>query len=204
MDMKGYYSVSLTKKHTKHSFFSPQFTTRQHQCKQENHLVSEQTSLLNHSLKLSSSTSQNNLPPILHVFVTLLLFFTSISPILSHPILSNSTSSQQLISHNNNVNQTFRPDVALHKLKRIRAHLKKINKPAVKTIKAFCFLLLLQYFLHFSCDSVIWIKFFYFFLLQSPDGDLIDCIISHQQPAFDHPKLKGHKPLVIHLIFHPM
>ncbi|KAI5417052.1 uncharacterized protein LOC127073953 [Lathyrus oleraceus] len=164
MDMKGYYSVSLTKKHTKHSFFSPQFTTRQHQCKQENHLVSEQTSLLNHSLKLSSSTSQNNLPPILHVFVTLLLFFTSISPILSHPILSNSTSSQQLISHNSNVNQTLRPDVALHKLKRIRAHLKKINKPAVKTIK-------------------------------SPDGDLIDCIISHQQPAFDHPKLKGQKPL---------
>ncbi|XP_058762796.1 protein neprosin-like [Vicia villosa] len=162
MDMKGYYSVSLTKKHMKHSFFSPQFTTRQHQCKQENHLVSEQTSLLNHSLKLSSSTSsQNTLPPILLVFVTLLLFFT---PILSHPIVINSTSSQQLVSHTNNVNQTFRPDFALRKLKRIRAHLKKINKPPIKTIK-------------------------------SPDGDVIDCIISHQQPAFDHPKLKGQKPL---------
>jgi hypothetical protein len=34
-------------------------------------------------------------------------------------------------------------------------------------------------------------------LYQSPDGDLIDCVLSHQQPAFDHPKLKGHKPLVI-------
>ncbi|CAI8584475.1 unnamed protein product, partial [Vicia faba] len=85
------------------------------------------------------------------------------NPILSHPILSNSTSSQ-LISHTNNVNQTFRPDFALRNLNRIRAHLKKINKPPVKTIK-------------------------------SPDGDLIDCIISHQQPAFDHPKLKGQKPL---------
>ncbi|KAA8533190.1 hypothetical protein F0562_033277 [Nyssa sinensis] len=46
----------------------------------------------------------------------------------------------------------------------IRTHLKKINKPAVKTI-------------------------------QSPDGDLIDCVVAHQQPAFDHHQLKGQKPL---------
>ncbi|THU71662.1 hypothetical protein C4D60_Mb04t03840 [Musa balbisiana] len=31
--------------------------------------------------------------------------------------------------------------------------------------------------------------------VQSPDGDLIDCVPSHLQPAFDHPKLKGLKPL---------
>ncbi|KAK7367831.1 hypothetical protein VNO80_09849 [Phaseolus coccineus] len=31
--------------------------------------------------------------------------------------------------------------------------------------------------------------------IQSPDGDVIDCVVSHQQPAFDHPILKGHKPL---------
>ncbi|KAK1279418.1 hypothetical protein QJS04_geneDACA002771 [Acorus gramineus] len=31
--------------------------------------------------------------------------------------------------------------------------------------------------------------------IQSPDGDLIDCVPSHLQPAFDHPKLKGQKPL---------
>ncbi|RHN63486.1 putative neprosin [Medicago truncatula] len=163
MDMKGYYSVSWTNKYMKDSFFSFQLTRRQHQCKQENHVVSEQTTTsLNHSLKLSSSTSLNTLSPILHLFVTLLLFFTSISPILSHPIVSNSTSSQ--VQSHSKANQTFRPDVALHKLKRIRAHLKKINKLPVKTIK-------------------------------SPDGDLIDCIISHQQPAFDHPLLKGQKPL---------
>ncbi|XP_022881704.1 uncharacterized protein LOC111398831 [Olea europaea var. sylvestris] len=29
----------------------------------------------------------------------------------------------------------------------------------------------------------------------SPDGDLIDCVLSHQQPAFDHPLLKGQKPM---------
>ncbi|KAG5604697.1 hypothetical protein H5410_026189 [Solanum commersonii] len=31
--------------------------------------------------------------------------------------------------------------------------------------------------------------------IKSPDGDLIDCVLSHQQPAFDHPQLKGQKPL---------
>ncbi|KAG5522126.1 hypothetical protein RHGRI_034351 [Rhododendron griersonianum] len=31
--------------------------------------------------------------------------------------------------------------------------------------------------------------------IQSPDGDLIDCVLSHQQPAFDHPQLKGQNPL---------
>ncbi|BBH03790.1 Protein of Unknown Function D [Prunus dulcis] len=31
--------------------------------------------------------------------------------------------------------------------------------------------------------------------LRSPDGDVIDCVLSHLQPAFDHPELKGQKPL---------
>lgn len=31
--------------------------------------------------------------------------------------------------------------------------------------------------------------------LQSPDGDLIDCVAAHQQPAFDHPRLRGQRPL---------
>ncbi|KAF3629050.1 putative cell division cycle protein 48 -like protein [Capsicum annuum] len=34
------------------------------------------------------------------------------------------------------------------------------------------------------------------YLRKSPDGDLIDCVLSHLQPAFDHPHLKGMKPLV--------
>ncbi|XP_027122048.1 protein neprosin-like [Coffea arabica] len=31
--------------------------------------------------------------------------------------------------------------------------------------------------------------------IESPDGDLIDCVPSHLQPAFDHPLLKGQKSL---------
>ncbi|KAF4369850.1 hypothetical protein G4B88_026900 [Cannabis sativa] len=30
---------------------------------------------------------------------------------------------------------------------------------------------------------------------QSSDGDVIDCVLAHLQPAFDHPLLKGQKPL---------
>ncbi|XP_021762877.1 uncharacterized protein LOC110727604 [Chenopodium quinoa] len=79
--------------------------------------------------------------------VSLLAVASILSPVLSSPN-----------------NQTFEPERELQKLRRIRAHLKKINKPAVKTIK-------------------------------SSDGDLIDCVPSHLQPAFDHPELKGQKPL---------
>ncbi|OEL33170.1 hypothetical protein BAE44_0005808 [Dichanthelium oligosanthes] len=31
-------------------------------------------------------------------------------------------------------------------------------------------------------------------MIQSPDGDVIDCVPTHLQPAFEHPKLRGHKP----------
>ncbi|KAI3694187.1 hypothetical protein L1987_77148 [Smallanthus sonchifolius] len=62
------------------------------------------------------------------------------------------------------LNQSFRPGEESKKIRLIRTHLMKINKPAVKTI-------------------------------QSPDGDILDCVMAHHQPAFDHPVLKGTKPL---------
>ncbi|XP_066308985.1 protein neprosin-like [Miscanthus floridulus] len=31
--------------------------------------------------------------------------------------------------------------------------------------------------------------------IQSPDGDLIDCVAAHLQPAFDHPRLRAQRPL---------
>ncbi|XP_071706082.1 protein neprosin-like [Rutidosis leptorrhynchoides] len=60
--------------------------------------------------------------------------------------------------------QIFRPREESNKMKLIRAHLMKINKPFVKSI-------------------------------QSPEGDTIDCVWTRHQPAFDHPKLNGTKPL---------
>ena len=45
----------------------------------------------------------------------------------------------------------------------------------------------------------VFIYFVFMFILQSPDGDIIDCVVSHKQPAFDHPLLKGQKPLVFFL-----
>ncbi|XP_028778304.1 uncharacterized protein LOC114734818 [Neltuma alba] len=156
MDMKRYSGCRTN--HRNEPFLSghQHRTRRQPQCIQENHIASQQTSPPNHSLKLASSSSstssgnsQNTSLPLFHAFVAFLLLLSFITPVLSH---SSPT------------NQTFRPGPELLKLKRIRAHLKKINKPSVKTIK-------------------------------SPDGDLIDCVLSHQQPAFDHPQLKGKKPL---------
>ncbi|KAL4015939.1 hypothetical protein IC575_023548 [Cucumis melo] len=97
----------------------------------------------------SSSSSSSSSSILLPVLVFSLLVVSSFCPVHSHPI---------------NKTTTFRPQDHLKKLKLIRAHLKKINKPPIKTI-------------------------------QSPDGDLIDCVITHQQPAFDHPLLKGQKPL---------
>ncbi|WJX93432.1 hypothetical protein P8452_74954 [Trifolium repens] len=67
--------------------------------------------------------------------------------------------------NNHLVNQTFRSEEEIHKLKKeIATRLQQINKPAVKTI-------------------------------ESPDGDIIDCVLTHKQLAFDHPLLKGQKPL---------
>ncbi|KAF1875872.1 hypothetical protein Lal_00006503 [Lupinus albus] len=167
-DMKG-YSVSWTK-HKNEPFFAAQHTRRQHKC--------IQTSYQNHSLKLAAFTSKTTLPIILPAFVVLLLFVTSATSVLSQPI----------------ANQTLKTGVELNKLTRIRHHLKKINKPSVKTIKAFSSTLeavAVTVFLS-SCESVIYV---FFLLFQSPDGDLIDCVLSHQQPAFDHPQLKGQRPL---------
>ncbi|CDY20606.1 BnaC08g14520D [Brassica napus] len=45
-----------------------------------------------------------------------------------------------------------------------------------------------------SC-RVILLKHLRFKALQSSDGDIIDCVLLHHQPAFDHPRLRGHKPL---------
>ncbi|XP_024008651.1 uncharacterized protein LOC18993797 isoform X2 [Eutrema salsugineum] len=81
-------------------------------------------------------------------------------------ILSSATS-PALSSETENLsprNQTLRPLEELNKLKAINQHLRKINKPSVKTI-------------------------------HSPDGDIIDCVLSHHQPAFDHPRLRGQMPL---------
>lgn len=38
-------------------------------------------------------------------------------------------------------------------------------------------------------------------VLQSPDGDTIDCVPVSKQPAFDHPFLKDHK-IQVHFL-HP-
>ncbi|KAH9708749.1 Carboxyl-terminal peptidase [Citrus sinensis] len=98
-----------------------------------------------------TSSSCCKISPIIPIFVSYLLVLSS-----SICLVHSSDTGKNL----NATNQTtLRPEEELHKLKFIRAHLNKINKPA------------------------------------SPDGDIIDCVETHLQPAFDHPKLKGQRPL---------
>ncbi|KAI3452695.1 hypothetical protein Pfo_009359 [Paulownia fortunei] len=120
---------------------------RQHQCTQRQTVLLEETRPTNSS-KMASICCK--ISPIISAFVFFLFFISSVCPVQSVNF--------------NHTNQNFRPGNESKKLKYIRAHLMKVNKPAVKTI-------------------------------QSPDGDIIDCVLSHQQPAFDHPQLKGQRPM---------
>ncbi|XWS69048.1 hypothetical protein CRYUN_Cryun04dG0146300 [Craigia yunnanensis] len=123
---------------------------RQHQCTQTETNIGQETTRGNFSNMASCCCK---ISPTIPIFVFFLLVSSSICPVYS---------SETGNLHANN--QTFRSEEELQKLKIIRERIKKINKPAVKTI-------------------------------QSPDGDIIDCVLLHHQPAFDHPQLKGQKPL---------
>ncbi|KAM0979512.1 hypothetical protein ACFX13_015640 [Malus domestica] len=131
-----------------------------------------------HSSKLvlpTYSHTSNSVSFVSMLLVLLLLVASSslFTPALSHPVVSDSG-----LRRPSPANQTFRTG-SINKLSgvQVQSYLRKINKPAVKTIQA----------RHFVLDSE--------FNANSPDGDVIDCVVSHLQPAFDHPELKGKKPL---------
>ncbi|GFY91401.1 carboxyl-terminal proteinase, putative [Actinidia rufa] len=147
MDLVGGV-LELTKSQNNGSYFDHR--RRHHQCTKSQTVTVEETRQSNSP---NTALTNRNISPIIPVFVCFLFLTSSVSQVHSSQ------------SHKyGRVNQTFRQRHELGNLKSIRAHLKKINKPYLKTI-------------------------------QSPDGDLIDCVLSHQQPAFDHPKLKGKKPM---------
>ncbi|KAJ0989018.1 hypothetical protein J5N97_007374 [Dioscorea zingiberensis] len=103
------------------------------------------------------ASSYTNLSPIIDILVAFLLLAS-----ISLPFGSTAA------------NITLHSGEDLFKYTTIRAHLKRLNKPSLKTIQAI---------------SHDWLFF------SSSDGDIIDCVPSHLQPAFDHPKLRGQKPL---------
>ncbi|BFG32517.1 hypothetical protein CerSpe_187920 [Prunus speciosa] len=170
--MKGDYSGPWTKQKNENNTppsccYAIQHTTRrQQQCIQTQTVVvvepKQKPTPLKHSSKLALPPCHIHTNTFSFVPMLLVLLFLVASslftPALSHPIVSDS--GRRLSP----ANQTFRPGSELNKLRVVQSYLKKINKPAVKTI-------------------------------QSPDGDVIDCVLSHLQPAFDHPELKGQKPL---------
>ena len=109
-------------------------TIRQHQCIQTQSFLSKQTTTAQkHSTNMAASVSHNTFLMI-PIFVAFLVVASSLGSVLSLPLLSDS-GDQKMANH------TFKPAKEIQKLRRINAYLKKINKPAVKTIQAsfFCF-----------------------------------------------------------------
>lgn len=113
-----------------------------------------------------------------------------------------SSSVCQVVHASEMANQTFNPEQQLKKLKNMKARLRRINKPALKTFQAWfspslnSFVLALFLAMFLLCFTLFLNCAICLLMVQSPDGDLIDCVHSHQQPAFDHPQLKGQRPLV--------
>lgn len=145
-------------------------TTRQPQCIQTVVVSAIKTTTIQrqqrhrHSKKMAASTSLSS-HPMIPIFVAFLLVFaSSVSPALSLPALVSDSGSRLL------ANQTFRPSKEVLRLRRANAYLKKINKPAVKTIQVllsfdfsvFSFPGLLVEFPCFCCSSflVIWLLVF--------------------------------------------
>jgi hypothetical protein len=80
----------------------------------------------------STSVDTHSMIPIFVAF--LLVFASSLYPVLSVPAAESDSGNRQL------ANQTFRPGKEILRLKRVNAFLNKINKSAVKTIQVLlCF-----------------------------------------------------------------
>lgn len=99
-------------------------TRQQHKCIQNTTTLLEQQQNIDSAQMASSSTSKT---PIIFTLVAFLLILSSSAAPVSSQSLMPPNSGRR--------NQTFRPQQELKKLKRIRSYLRKINKPAVKTIQ---------------------------------------------------------------------
>lgn len=95
---------------------------RQHQRKQQRHST-EETRQENFT---TMASGWSKISPIIPLLVCFLLVSSSICPAVH----------ASKISDRRAVNQTFHPEQELKKLKNIKARLRKINKPALKTFQA--------------------------------------------------------------------
>ena len=119
MDLVG---APFLKEKTRNRWCRFDHRRRQHQCTQAETNIAQETRRGNFSNMASCCCK---ISPIIPIFVFFLLVSSSICPVYS---------SETGNLHANN--QTFQSKEELQKLKIIRERLKKINKPAVKTIQA--------------------------------------------------------------------
>lgn len=126
----GVLLVPWSKKDKTWSYFDHR--RRQHQCTKTKTVVleeeekEEEAAVHIYSSYMVSSSNYCKISPIISFLVFFLFISSSVPPVFSSK------------PHNiHQANQTFRPGKEVHKLKLIKAHLNKINKPSVKTIQAY-------------------------------------------------------------------
>jgi hypothetical protein len=100
----------------------------------------------------------------------------------------------------------FRSGDELRAYRKILVRMDRLKKASVKTIQASFSILPATVFCGGLClaisacicvrVAILLILWLPFACMQSPDGDVIHCVPAHQQPAFDHPKMRGQKPEV--------
>lgn len=122
MDLVGDVgSAPWTKTRNKRHYFDHR--RRQHQCTQPQTGLAEETT---QTISSNMASTHSKISPIISIFVSFLLASSFLSLVQSSETETDRPA-----------NQTFRPGEELDKLKMIRDHLQKINKPAVKTIQVF-------------------------------------------------------------------
>lgn len=109
--------------------FLHHYTRRQCQCctltqQIQTDLEEEETRNCFNSTRVVMASSCSKISPIISIFVFFLFFIFSVCPVLSLEI-----------ENFNLANQTFKPGDELQKMKMIKSHLMKINKPSLKTIQ---------------------------------------------------------------------
>jgi hypothetical protein len=97
---------------------------------------------------------------------------------------------------NGGARAAFRSGEETLRWERIEAQLARVRNASVKTIQVRCAAARSTQSTASSFVSVVAFLLSSGASLQSPDGDVIDCVPTHLQPAFQHPKLRGLRPEV--------
>lgn len=112
-------------------------TRQHHQCRQEEVEENRQSSTNTSYTNISSTSMEFSCFLKISTIIYLFVIFLFLSSSLISPV--HSASESDIANKSSNQTQSFRPGEEIHKLKKIREHLQKINKTPLKTIQVCTF-----------------------------------------------------------------